>query len=29
MKKEFSRISRLLYDDEVEWSGKQYERTGW
>lgn len=27
--KEFSRISRLLYDDEVEWSGKQYERTGW
>lgn len=27
--KKFSRISRLLYDDEVEWSGKQYERTGW
>lgn len=27
--KEFSRISRLLYDDEVEWSGKQYERTNW
>lgn len=27
--KEFSRISRLLYDEEVEWSGKQYGRTEW
>lgn len=25
--KEFSRIARILYDDEVEWSGTLYERT--
>lgn len=25
--KEFSRMARILYDDEVEWSGKSYDRT--
>ena len=29
MKKNSAVYTRLLYDDEVEWSGKQYERTGW